>query len=209
MKSFLLLLWAIPALFAIQAMPLPNNIASIPVTQAFQALLTKEPSHLDPEVAVIVGTIYCQGSKEMKVLKNQKRCFEYLDFASEKKVVLADLVKANQYALNEDHKNYQAAMEKVMKSGDIRLSVPAGLQLAGYFASKDMTGKSVETLRYVADVYGDSRAQFMVAYSILNGDHIPNDLTKKDGRFYLYQACTNINIDPMVKQKCEIYNKGN
>jgi hypothetical protein len=210
MKSVVLFFIFMSSLYAIQTFPVPQEkgVSSLPMTPAFQLLMLKEPKELDPQVAVIVGAVYCEGSKEMKVQKNQKRCFEYLDFASKNKVALADLIKANQFAKIDDHVGYQDSMEKVMMSGDEQLSIPAGLQLAGYYANEDKLAMSVRVLRYVADVYSDSRAQFMIAYSILNGDYTPVDLSRSDGQFYLYQACTNTNIDPVVEQKCEIYTKG-
>jgi len=169
---------------------------------AFKVLVTKPPHELDPEMAVIVGTIFSHGDSELKVNKNIDKALRYYQFAGENNVSMGYLLSANIYAKKEDLKNYVENMEKVVSANDDKISVPAGLQLASVWKDIDQIEKSVEVLRYVADRYQDSRAQFLVGYSLVSGELKSNELSVRDGEFYIYQACHNPHIDSAVKHQC-------
>jgi hypothetical protein len=101
-----------------------------------------------------------------------------------------------------DQKCFVDQMELVIKAKDSKMSVPAAFQLTLYWNNLNRIDRSFEVMNYVADVYDDDRAQFMVGYSIVSGEYIPKGWSNKDGEFYLYQACTNTHQHTEVKEKC-------
>lgn len=170
-----------------------------------RALAATPPEDLAPELAVIVGNFYMQGMDDIGVNKDLKRARPYFKYAGENKVVMGDFLLGNLCFEEGDQACFVTQMEKVIAADDPKLSTPTAFQLTIYWNALDRIDKSFEVMRYTADVYQDSRAQFMVGYSVVSGAYVPDDLTQNDGQFYLYQACHNDNIHKEVQQKCELY----
>ena len=190
----------------IPSMNLPSPTGGQNGMMAFKVLVTKPPHELDPEMSVIVGTIFSHGDKELGVNKNIEKALQYYQYAGESNVSIGYLLSANIYAEKDDFKRYVQSMEKVISANDAKLSVPAGLQLASVWKDMDHIDKSVEVLRYVADRYQDSRAQFLVGYSLVTGEFRSKELSTRDGEFYIYQACNNPLRDEAVKRQCSNLN---
>lgn len=190
------------SLYAVSPMPLPKTDFSQGSGMALKSLMAKPPQELEPSLCVIVGTAYLEGSKESGVPKMPEKGVAYLQHASENGVTLADAVLANYYLENRNLDNYARYMQKVVFSGDEKIAVPAGLLLSSFYGEIGQMNDSVKTLRYVADYYRDSRAQFLAGYAIATGEYSEADATKRDGEFLIYQACTNPRVDPAVSMRC-------
>ncbi len=174
---------------------------------ALKILVHSEPKDLEPEMAVVVGTVYLKGMEELKISKNPTKAKTYFEWASKNKVTMGSFLLANTCYSQKDTKCFVEKMEEVVKAKDPKISIPAAFQLAQFWNNINRTDRAFETMHYTADVYDDDRAQFMVGYSIASGDYIPKGWSKKDGEFYLYQACTNNIQHDEVKAKCTKFMK--
>lgn len=189
------------SLFAIEHLPVPKtDFASS--SMMLKQMLAKPPSELQPAMCVIVGTAYLDGSKEAGVARDAGKAELYLLHASQHGEVLADALLANLYLDQRRLDDYAKAMQRVMASGQERIAVPAGMLLSAFYGELGQNDDSVRVLRYVAERYGDSRAQFLAGYAIVNGEYGGNDAGLNDGKFLIYQACTNSKIDPAVQLRC-------
>lgn len=198
------LVWA----HAFEPMPMPKSGISGAGgdKMAFKIMLSKKPQELDPNVCVVVGSIYANGDQELGVKKNIDKGMAYMQRASDQNISMGMLLLANAYAEKDNYTGFYEQMTRLYKADDQKLSVPAGLTLAGIYASQDMYEQSFSALLYVAQKYGDSRAQFLAGYSIVSGTYAPSYMNKRDGEFLIYQACTNEERDPSLADKCLVYN---
>lgn len=171
-------------------------------TAALKVLVHQDPEDLVPEMAVIVGNIYQQGMDELNIKKNPLKAKEYFKWAVKNKVPMGSFLLGNLCLEQGDQKCFVEQMEIVVKAKDQKLSVPAAFQLTLFWNNVNRIDRSFEVMNYVADVYSDDRAQFMVGYSIVSGEYTPKGWSKRDGEFYLYQACTNTHQHDEVKGKC-------
>lgn len=199
MIKILLLLFA-SLMFASE--PLQPKMAPGADMAALKVLVHQEPKDLVPEMAVIVGNIYQQGMDDLNIKKNPKKAKEYFLWAAKNKVVMGHFLLGNLCMEQGDQKCFVEQMEKVIKAKDQKMSVPAAFQLTLYWNNINRIDRAFEVMNYTADVYNDDRAQFMVGYSIVSGEYVPKGWSKKDGEFYLYQACTNSIQHAEVKDKC-------
>jgi len=195
----------VKSLLAVDPMPIPKTDFSHGAGIALKSLMAKAPQELDPNLCVIVGTAYLEGSMESGVQRSTEKGLVYLKYASENNVILADAVLANYFLENRQLDQYAQSMQRVIFSGDEKIAVPAGLLLGNFYSEIGQTIDSVKTLRYVADHYGDSRAQFLAGYAIATGEY---NATKRDGEFLIYQACINPKVDPVVVEKCALMGIG-
>lgn len=171
-------------------------------TAALKILIHQEPKELTPEMSIVVGNIYHQGMSELNVKKNPKQARRYYEWASNNNVAMGSLLLGNLCLENNDHKCFIENMEKVIKAKDDKLSVPVAFQLTLYWNNLNRIDRSFQVMNYTADIYDDDRAQFMVGFSIVSGEYTPKGWSKKDGEFYIYQACTNKKQHLEVKNKC-------
>lgn len=208
MVRALLSLLVAASLFAVSPLPLPQTDFSQGPGVALKSLMAKPPQELDPNLCVIVGTAYLEGSAEAGIAAAPQKGLLYLNHASEEGVILADAVLANHYLQSNRLDQYARHMQKIIFSGDASIAVPAGLLLGSFYGEIGQTEDSVQTLRYIADRYSDSRAQFLAGYAIVTGEYKASDTTIRDGEFLIYMACTNEKIDPAVAVKCSQMGKG-
>lgn len=199
MKSLLLIISIVSCFYAAQTAPSLPSGADI---TALKILVHKDPEELTPEMSIIVGNIYHQGMGDLSVKRDDKKARKYYEWAVKNKLTMGSLVLANLCLGQNDQKCYIEQMEKVVKAKDPALSASAAFQFTQYWNNMGNTAKAFEVMNYTADVYDDDRAQFMVGFSILSGAYIPKGWSKKDGEFYMYQACTNPNKHEEVKIKC-------
>lgn len=188
---------------SIVTLPLKTDGSSDMV--ALKAFVTMPPVDLEPEVALMVGTMFQNGMKELGINKNINKAKIYFKSAGDRGVAMGYLILAN-IALSENNdKEYVEKMELVIKANDKALSSISGLQLAAYWVSKNQIERSFEPLIYVADVYDNAKAQFMIGWSIATKSHIPHNLSEQDGQFYLYQACNNPSRTEKIQLQCTMY----
>lgn len=172
-----------------------------------KAMVAKKPKDLEPEIAIMVGNIYQNGMKELKVNPNIKKAKLYYQSGADRGVIIGNLLLANLAASEGNIKIYVNEMETIIRANDEKLSIPAGLQLSAFWVSKNNPKQSMETLLYLANVYDEPRAQFLVGWSIVSGEYVPHDMSERDGQGYLYQACHNPKITPEIQRQCDLYSK--
>ena len=201
-KSLLISTLATTSLLAVGPMSLPKTDFVQGGGMSLKVLMSKPPQELDPNLCVLIGSAYLEGSLENGIQKSPKKGEAYLKYAGENGVALADALLANHYLLNRDLDRYARSMQRVVFSGDEKIAVPAGILLGNFYSEIGQIPDSVRVLRYVAERYGDTRAQFLAGYAILSGEYSAPDVSKRDGEFLIYQACTNPKSDPAVMAKC-------
>jgi len=187
---------------------LPNIKQTLPPGMdmlAIKALMVKKPNELEPDVSIMIGNIFQNGMQELGVKKNTQKAKIYYKSGAIRGVLIGNLLLANLALEEKDIKTYIKEMEFIIKANDYKLSIPAGLQLAAFWASINNKKSSIETLIYIATIYDDPRAQFMVGWSITTKEFIPNGMTQDDGQQFLYQACTNPTRTKEIQTQCDKY----
>lgn len=187
---------------AIFADKLPAAAAGMD-TLTLKHLVSTPADELEPEMAVIVGSIYNSGMSEIGVEKNYEKAKIYLKTAGDKGVPMGHLLLSGACAEHDDMECFTSNLDNVMRAKNNEISIPAGFKLAGYYTTQNNIGKAVESLRFMADEYNEPRAQFMVGWSIYSKEYMPSDMTYRDGEFYLFQACTNSIAPAEVKNQCK------
>lgn len=202
MKSILFLFLLLTSLFGVGHMPLPQTNFGAASSAMLKQMMTKRPSELEPGLCVIVATAYLEGGEEAGVSKDAAKAERYLLSASRRGETLADALLSNLYLDQRRLDDYAKTMQRIVMSGNEKIAVPAGLLLSSFYAEVGQQDDSIRLLRYVAERYGDSRAQFLAGYAISTGEYGGDDASKTDGEFLIYQACTNARIDPAVQLRC-------
>lgn len=182
---------------------LPEQMNSI----ALKALISKAPAELNPEMAVTVGGMYQFGMEELSLKKNLKKAKLYYKSGADRNVTIGNLLLANMALEEKDIDTYASQMEIIIKADDEKLSIPAGLQLSSFWTAMDNYEKSTRVLQYLAEVYNEPRAQFLLGWAIVTKEYVPDGLTEKDGQFYLYQACNNPSKTEEIQKQCDLYSK--
>jgi len=169
---------------------------------AIKSLLLKSPKELDAKTAIMVGNIYQNGMADLRIHANPEKAKRYYESGAKRGQAMGNLLLANMAIKEKNIQEYEKQMHRVMKSGDEQLSIPAGLQLAAFYTSFNKNDKAVSVLLYLANVYDEPSAQFMVGWSIVSGAYTPPGMNIEDGKGYLNTACSNPKRTEKITQKC-------
>ena len=170
---------------------------------AIKSLMLREPSELDPNMSLLVGSMYQHGMKDMGVSQNRPRALEYYKHAAKNKIVMANLIIANMSLEDNSIPSYIKNLWIVVRAKNSELSIPSGLQLSSYFIAHNKRKESIEVLQFLADEYNEPRAQFLIGWATIYENFTSQRLSKKDGRFYMYQACKNLNRTQKIETYCK------
>jgi lipopolysaccharide biosynthesis regulator YciM len=203
MIKYLLLIASSSAVFFLNAAP-QQKIAPGADIAALKIMVHQEPKELSPEMSVVVGGIYHQGMDELNIKKNPKLAEKYYKWGIDNNVTMGSFLLANLCIEHGNHKCYIENMEKVIKANDDKLSVSAAFQLTMYWNHLNRIDRSFQVMQYTADAYDDDRAQMLVGHAIISKEYVPKGWSKKDGDFYIYQACNNKNMHTEVKKQCSV-----
>lgn len=178
-----------------------DSLQSPGADQAILKIMMSKPiDEVPPNYAVLFGTMYQKGVKEMNIDIDTNRALAYYESAAERNSTMGAMLAAKLHADLGRMDRSVDYLKQVVFAKDPNLSIPAGLELSKIYDQLDYSVSKYEVLLYLADTLDYPEAQYLIGMASITGEY--KKIDAKTGRFYVELACSSAKAGNKLQQKC-------